>query len=344
MTSETRAARSRVRQALGIQDRTARAGSPRRLARRRRRALLIEGSVLVEVRDLENVIAQGGQLVSAEGVPLPVRMTVEHPKPVVAGPVATLILDAASAAEAERKLWASLTSTADGLVDRFFNRPLGRPLSKLLVRTPISPNQVSIVSILIGLASAWFFARGNFVTGALVFQLCAIIDCVDGDLARALFKQSRLGKWLDLGGDQVVHFSVFAAHRNRRCPPRSIRSRPRARRERRSRCLALLRGDCPRLAAAGRAARSAPEQTARRHRQPRFLRSAAGARDLWPDGFVSLDGWDRHSRFLDRAARAAKRSRRARHVARDRMKLALKIFVAAARTRALRLVRPAGRR
>ena len=96
------------------------------------------------------------------------------------------------------------------LVDRFFNRPVGRPLSKLLVRTPISPNQVSIVSILIGLAAAWFFARGNFITGALVFQLCAIIDCVDGDLARALFKQSRLGKWLDLGGDQVVHFSVFA--------------------------------------------------------------------------------------------------------------------------------------
>ena len=58
-------------------------------------ALLIEGSVLVEVRDLENVIAQGGQLVSAEGVLLPVRMTVEHPKPVVAGPMATLIVDAA---------------------------------------------------------------------------------------------------------------------------------------------------------------------------------------------------------------------------------------------------------
>ena len=173
--------------------------------------LRIEGSVLVEVRDLENVLAQGGQLVSTEGTSLPVRMTVDNPKPVVAGNVATLILDEISATDAEHKLWASLTSTADGLVDRFFNRPLGRPLSKLLVRTPISPNQVSIVSILIGVASAWFFARGDFVTGALVFQLCAIIDCVDGDLARALFKQSRLGRWLDLGGDQVVHFSVFAA-------------------------------------------------------------------------------------------------------------------------------------
>lgn len=174
-------------------------------------ALLIESSVLVEVRDLENVIAQGGRLVSAEGEPLPVRMTVDNPRPVVAGPVAMLVLDPASAVEAERKLWASLTSNADGVVDRLLNRPLGRPLSKLLVRTPISPNQVSIVAILIGLTAAWFFARGNFVAGALVFQLCAIIDCVDGDIARASFKQSRLGKWLDLGGDQVVHFSVFAA-------------------------------------------------------------------------------------------------------------------------------------
>jgi phosphatidylglycerophosphate synthase len=173
--------------------------------------LLIEGSVLVDVRDLESVIAQGGQLISAKGAPLPVRMTVEYPKPVIAQPATTLILDPAAAREAERKLWASLTSTADGLVDRFVNRPLGRPFSKLLVRTPISPNQVSIVSILIGVASAWFFARGHFIAGVLVFQLCAIVDCVDGDLARALFKQSRLGKWLDLGGDQIVHFSVFAA-------------------------------------------------------------------------------------------------------------------------------------
>ena len=173
--------------------------------------LWIEGSVLVEVRDLENVVAMDGQLIAPESGALPVRMTVAEPKPIIAGTLAMLISDAASAAEAERKLWASLTSTADGLVDRFFNRPLGRPLSKLLVRSSISPNQISLISILIGVVSAWFFARGNFLVGALVFQLCAIIDCVDGDLARALFKQSRLGKWLDLGGDQIVHFSVFAS-------------------------------------------------------------------------------------------------------------------------------------
>jgi phosphatidylglycerophosphate synthase len=34
---------------------------------------------------------------------------------------------------------------------------------------------------------------------------------VDGDLARVLFKESTFGKWLDLGGDQVVHVAVFGA-------------------------------------------------------------------------------------------------------------------------------------
>ena len=47
--------------------------------------LWIERSVLVEVRDLENVVAMDGQLISAESGPLPVRMRVADPKPIIAG-------------------------------------------------------------------------------------------------------------------------------------------------------------------------------------------------------------------------------------------------------------------
>jgi phosphatidylglycerophosphate synthase len=169
----------------------------------------MSGAVLVDPRDLERVIEADGQLTAGDGSPLPVKMSTAHPQPVVALGVAAAVRDEASAREAERALWASLGSSADGMVDRFVNRPLGRVLSKLLVHTSVSPNAVSVASILIGVASAPLFAAGNFVVGALVLQLCAIVDCVDGDLARALFKQSALGKWLDIGGDQVVHFSVF---------------------------------------------------------------------------------------------------------------------------------------
>lgn len=173
------------------------------------RSLLIDGGVLVESSDLERTIEAGGQLTGTDRSLLPVRMTTTDPQPIVALGVAHAITDASSAREAERKLWGSLASSADGLVDTFFNRPVGRVFSKMLVQTAVSPNAVSVASMVIGVVSAPLFANGNFVLGALVLQLCAVIDCVDGDLARALFKQSPLGKWLDIGGDQVVHFSVF---------------------------------------------------------------------------------------------------------------------------------------
>jgi phosphatidylglycerophosphate synthase len=173
-------------------------------------ALLINGAVLVETTDLQQVIESGGQLFAANGTPLPVTMRAENAVPVCARKVAALIADAASARGAERRLWASLTSSADGIVDRFLYRPLGRNLSKILVRAPFSPNQVSIASTLVGIFSGSFFAARHFILGALLLQVSAIIDCVDGDLARALYKESRLGKWLDLAGDQFVHVAVFA--------------------------------------------------------------------------------------------------------------------------------------
>ena len=173
-------------------------------------ALLINGGVLVETADLQRVIERGGQLFSADGTPMPVAMTTGDAGPVRAGKVATPITEATSARTAERRLWASLTSSADGIVDRFLYRPLGRYLSKILIRAPFSPNQVSIVSTVVGILSGWFFACEYFILGALLLQLSASIDCVDGDLARVLYKESRLGKWLDLVGDQFVHVGVFA--------------------------------------------------------------------------------------------------------------------------------------
>ena len=173
-------------------------------------ALLINGAVFVDTVDLQRVIEERGQLFSTDDARLPVGMTTGEAVPVIAGKVAVLVTDASSVREAERRLWESLASNADGIVDRFLNRPLGRYLSKILIHVPFSPNQVSIVSTLVGILSGWFFASGYFISGALLLQLSAIIDCVDGDLARVLFKESRLGKWLDLVGDQFVHIAVFA--------------------------------------------------------------------------------------------------------------------------------------
>jgi phosphatidylglycerophosphate synthase len=191
---------------------------------RNRATLVASTSLLVQTADIRALVQNGGRLVAKDGTPLPVgvlpagddswpKALDQLPTHVVAG-VAFPVTDAASARTAEKALWASLTSSSDGLVDKVFNRPCGRPLSKLLIHFPVSPNAVSLASVAIGLAAAWFFAVGDpkaAILAAILFQVSAIVDCVDGDIARVVFKESPLGKWIDLVGDQVVHVSVFAA-------------------------------------------------------------------------------------------------------------------------------------
>ncbi len=126
--------------------------------------------------------------------------------------VACAVRNAGEARDATRRLWASITSSADGWVDRVFNRPAGRPLSRLLVHTPVTPNQISVVATLLGVVAAVLFASGQYapsIVAAVLFQVSAILDCMDGDVARVALKESRLGKWLDIVGDQVVHIGVF---------------------------------------------------------------------------------------------------------------------------------------
>lgn len=190
------------------------------------RALVAASHVLVTVEDLRRLLAGAdgtARLTTADGRRLPVGVmeagTLPSATPPEAGPsirggpVCAPITDRASCDLAEAALWRSLRSSSDGWVDRHVNRPVGRLLSRVLIHTPVTPNQVSVVSILIGIFSGFQFARGtpsSALLGAILLQLSAVIDCIDGDIARVVFKESRLGRWLDLVGDQFVHLAVFA--------------------------------------------------------------------------------------------------------------------------------------
>jgi phosphatidylglycerophosphate synthase len=187
--------------------------------------LVLSTGLLVQAADLKAMVRNRGRLIGRDGVPLPAGVItgplvrdleeqLRHLPEVVAQGVAEPITGASSVSAASRALWGSLASPLDGVVDKYFNRPVGHIVSKQLVRTSVSPNQVSVAASLLGLLSAWLFAGGSHdaaVLGAIVFQLSAILDAVDGDLARVMFKESALGKWLDIVGDQVVHVAVFVA-------------------------------------------------------------------------------------------------------------------------------------
>ncbi len=106
-----------------------------------------------------------------------------------------------------------VTADLDGFVDRHFNRKLSGPLTRLFLRLGLSPNTITILAFLIGLAAAGSFALGTYVAGivgALLFQLSAIVDCCDGEVARLTNRQTPFGAQLDIATDNVVHMAIFA--------------------------------------------------------------------------------------------------------------------------------------
>lgn len=116
-------------------------------------------------------------------------------------------------AAAEKRLLEGLRKQTDGFMARVVARPLSIAVSRRLVSLGVSPNQMTLVSMSIGLAAAFFFLSPNPVwqlIGSLLFVAHSVLDGCDGELARLTFRESRLGGLLDFVGDNIVHVAVFA--------------------------------------------------------------------------------------------------------------------------------------
>ncbi len=113
---------------------------------------------------------------------------------------------------AENKLYNSLKGEFEGYVDRYFNRKLSRWFTRLFLAVGLSPNSITALAGCIGLVAAAGFGLGTYSAGivaAVLFQLAAVIDCCDGEVARLTFTESPLGAWLDLVLDNIVHMAIF---------------------------------------------------------------------------------------------------------------------------------------
>jgi hypothetical protein len=101
----------------------------------------------------------------------------------------------------------------DGFYSTFIVRKLSKPLSVLAIKLRMSPNFVTVISFIVGIAAALSFAQGNrwfLILGALLLQLSLILDCVDGEVARATHRFSVIGAWLDASTDRVKEYAVYA--------------------------------------------------------------------------------------------------------------------------------------
>ena len=90
--------------------------------------------------------------------------------------------------------------TQDGLVSRYLNRPISRSISRLLLKTEITPSTWSVLIFVLPLAACIAFLNGTglgIVIGCVIFQLYSILDGCDGEIARARFQQTEFGRRLD---------------------------------------------------------------------------------------------------------------------------------------------------
>ncbi|MBB5398473.1 phosphatidylglycerophosphate synthase [Paraburkholderia sp. JPY162] len=81
-----------------------------------------------------------------------------------------------------------------------------------LIDTWVTPNHLTTLRLLIGVAGALCLAHGGFGwanAGALLIVLSNFVDHTDGELARVGGKSSRIGHFYDLACDALVTVMLF---------------------------------------------------------------------------------------------------------------------------------------
>lgn len=77
-------------------------------------------------------------------------------------------------------------------IGKILYRPLSYVISCILANMGVKPNSVSFFSVLVSVLGCAFFLFESFlfhILGAIVFIVWAILDCVDGDMARTIGRQ-----------------------------------------------------------------------------------------------------------------------------------------------------------
>ncbi len=97
-------------------------------------------------------------------------------------------------------------------LDLLFYRPAAYLFVKTVHRTPITPNQVTLLSIVSGFVAGVFYRDGvalSFLWGGLWLAVANIMDCADGQLARMQGSGTPFGRVVDGVADYVISIVVF---------------------------------------------------------------------------------------------------------------------------------------
>jgi phosphatidylglycerophosphate synthase len=103
---------------------------------------------------------------------------------------------------------------SDELINTYLLRPIAHLIVRALYRTTVTPNQITVASIVAGTIAAMLYAVAGpayLPVAGLCITLKDLLDSADGQLARVKQLYSRFGRFLDSVGDLAVNLLVFAA-------------------------------------------------------------------------------------------------------------------------------------
>jgi len=101
---------------------------------------------------------------------------------------------------------------AEEVFDLIFYRPLAYLLVLPLSITPITPNQITILSLVAGLIAAYYFSMGipsALFLAAIWYVIANVLDCADGQLARINKNGTPLGRVVDGVADYISSVAIF---------------------------------------------------------------------------------------------------------------------------------------
>lgn len=112
----------------------------------------------------------------------------------------------------ERELNQFHLKPTDGIFAKFNKTVVAQPLIRFFLRTPATPNFITGLGLIFALLAGGVFALGGYwwaILGAVLAYLSAIMDHVDGMVARLKFQESDFGVWFESAVDYTSYLAIF---------------------------------------------------------------------------------------------------------------------------------------
>ena len=89
-------------------------------------------------------------------------------------------------------------------INVFFFKHITVPLTYFVTNhTRITPNVISIISLILGLGSAFFYLNGTLLLAGTMYFVSYVFDAIDGKVARITKTGKPYGAWFDIAVDRI---------------------------------------------------------------------------------------------------------------------------------------------